>query len=121
MTDKKNYEYLRSYRWFGRDDLRSSNHRSRIMQMGYALEEVDGKPVIAIINTWSDINQCHAHFKHRVDDIKRGVFQAGGFPLELPAISLSNPSSNPRPCSIAIFWRWRPRNCCAATLSTAPC
>ncbi len=95
MTDKKNYEYLRSYRWFGRDDLRSSNHRSRIMQMGYALEEVDGKPVIAIINTWSDINQCHAHFKHRVDDIKRGVFQAGGFPLELPAISLSEPIVKP--------------------------
>ena len=45
--------------------------------------------MIAIVNTWSDANQCHAHFKQRVDDVKRGVLQAGGFPLELPAISLS--------------------------------
>ena len=54
-----------------------------------APEDYAGKPVIGIINTWSDINQCHAHFKERVEDVKRGVFQAGGFPLELPAISLS--------------------------------
>jgi dihydroxy-acid dehydratase len=59
------------------------------MQMGYAPEEWAGKPVIAILNTWSDANPCHAHFKHRVEDVKRGIFQAGGFPLELPALSLS--------------------------------
>jgi dihydroxy-acid dehydratase len=59
------------------------------MQMGYAKADWAGKPVIAIVNTWSDANQCHAHFKQRVDDVKRGVLQAGGFPLELPAISLS--------------------------------
>jgi dihydroxy-acid dehydratase len=64
-------------------------HRSRAMQMGYAPEDWSGRPVIAILNTWSDINQCHAHFKHRVDDVKRGVLQAGGFPLELPALSLA--------------------------------
>lgn len=57
--------------------------------MGYGQEDWSGKPVIAIINTWSDINPCHAHFKHRVEDIKRGVLQAGGFPIELPAMSLS--------------------------------
>ena len=59
------------------------------MQMGYAPADWVGKPVIAIVNTWSDANQCHAHFKQRVEDVKRGVLQAGGFPLELPAISLS--------------------------------
>ena len=59
------------------------------MQMGYAPADWVGKPVIAIVNTWSDANQCHSHFKQRVEDVKRGVFQAGGFPLELPAISLS--------------------------------
>jgi dihydroxy-acid dehydratase len=80
---------LRSARWFAPDDLRSFGHRSRIMQMGYAPEDWAGKPIIAIINTWSDLNQCHAHFKQRVDDIKRGIFQAGGFPVELPAISLA--------------------------------
>ena len=51
--------------------------------------------MIAILNTWSDINQCHAHFKERVEDVKRGVFQAGGFPLELPAISLCEPFVKP--------------------------
>ena len=80
---------LRSARWFAPDDFRSFGHRSRVMQMGYAPADWVGKPVIAIVNTWSDANQCHSHFKQRVEDVKRGVFQAGGFPLELPAISLS--------------------------------
>ena len=85
----KNKESLRSARWFAPDDLRSFGHRSRAMQMGYGPEDWVGKPVIAIINTWSDINPCHTHFKQRVEDVKRGVLQAGGFPLELPAISLA--------------------------------
>jgi dihydroxy-acid dehydratase len=80
---------LRSARWFVPDDFRSFGHRSRMKQMGYAPEEFVGRPVIAIINTWSDFAQCHAHFKSRVEDIKRGISQAGGFPVELPAISLS--------------------------------
>ncbi len=80
---------LRSARWFAPDDLRGFGHRSRIMQMGYAPADWEGRPIIAILNTWSDINPCHAHFKHRVDDVKRGVLQAGGFPVELPALSLA--------------------------------
>ena len=86
---------FRSARWFAPDDLRAFGHRSRFMQMGYGPEDWAGKPVIAIINTWSDMNQCHAHFKHRVEDVKRGVLQAGGFPLEMPAISLSEPIVKP--------------------------
>jgi dihydroxy-acid dehydratase len=86
---KRSPEQLRSYRWFGVTDLRSFGHRSRTLQMGYAREDFMGKPVIAIINTWSDINPCHAHFRVRVEDVKRGVWQAGGFPIELPAMSLS--------------------------------
>src|SRR3954462_13535357 len=86
---KKAPEDLRSARWFAPDDLRSFGHRSRAMQMGYAPEDWAGKPVIAIINTWSDLQPCHAHFKHRIEDIRRGVLQAGGFPVELPALSLS--------------------------------
>ena len=85
----KTPETLRSSRWFAPDDLRASSHRSRAMQMGYDRREWDGKPVIAVINTWSDINPCHAHFKHRVEDVKRGVYQSGGFPIELPALSLA--------------------------------
>lgn len=85
----KKPENLRSARWFGPADLRSFGHRSRAMQMGYAPEEWTGKPVIAILNTWSDLQPCHAHFKTRVEDVKRGVLMAGGFPVELPALSLS--------------------------------
>ena len=59
------------------------------MQMGYAPEEWTGKPVIAIVNTWSDLQPCHAHFKTRVEDVKRGILMAGGFPVELPALSVS--------------------------------
>ncbi len=80
---------LRSARWFAPDDLRGFGHRSRLMQMGYAREDWAGKPAIAIINTWSGINPCHAHFRERAEDVKRGVFQAGGFPIELPAMSLA--------------------------------
>ncbi len=89
MKKVKTPDQLRSARWFAQDDLRSFGHRSRMMQMGYRKSDWEGKPVIGIINTWSDINPCHAHFKSRVEDVKRGVLQAGGFPLELPAISLA--------------------------------
>ncbi len=95
MTKRKTSDQLRSARWFAPDDFRSFGHRSRVMQMGYAAADYAGKPVIAIVNTWSDANQCHAHFKTRVDDVKRGVLQAGGFPLELPAISLSESMVKP--------------------------
>jgi dihydroxy-acid dehydratase len=80
---------LRSARWFGPADLRSFGHRSRAMQMGYAPDEWQGKPIIAIVNTWSDLQPCHVHFKQRVDDVKRGILMAGGFPVELPALSVS--------------------------------
>ena len=86
---------LRSARWFAPDDLRSFGHRSRALQMGYDHADWQGKPVIAIVNTWSDINQCHSHFRDRAEAVKRGVLQAGGFPVELPALSLSEPFVKP--------------------------
>jgi dihydroxy-acid dehydratase len=95
VKPRKTPENLRSHRWFGVDDLRAFGHRSRAKQMGYGPEDYANRPVIGIINTWSDINQCHIHFKDRVQDVKRGVLQAGGFPLELPAISLSEPFVKP--------------------------
>jgi len=91
----KTPDQLRSARWFEPDDFRSFGHRSRMNQMGYAAEDYRGRPVIAIVNTWSDLNQCHAHFKQRVEDVKRGILQAGGFPVELPAISLSESKVKP--------------------------
>lgn len=96
MTAKrKTPESLRSHRWYGAQDLRAFGHRSRTLQMGYGHEDFLGKPVIAIVNTWSDINQCHAHFRVRAEEVKRGIWQAGGFPVELPAISLSEPMVKP--------------------------
>ena len=95
-TDKrKKPEELRSHRWLGVRDLRAFGHRSRLMQIGYGREDWAGKPVIGIVNTWSDINPCHAHFRTRAEEVKRGIWQAGGFPLELPAISLSEPFVKP--------------------------
>ena len=96
MTSKKKTPAeLRSARWFAPDDFRSFGHRSRMNQIGYDVDEFRGRPIIGIINTWSDFAQCHAHFKTRVDDVKRGVLQAGGFPVELPAISLSESTVKP--------------------------
>src|SRR5262245_58975236 len=92
---RKKPEDLRSHRWYGVDDLRSFGHRSRTAQMGYDRSDYAGKPVIAIINTWSDINTCHTHFKQRVEEVKRGVWQAGGFPVEMPAMSLAEPMQKP--------------------------
>ncbi|MBV9563520.1 MAG: dihydroxy-acid dehydratase [Bradyrhizobium sp.] len=88
-ASRKSPAELRSARWFVPDDLRAFGHRSRTMQMGYAPEEWRDRPVIAILNTWSDAQPCHTHFRSRVDDIKRGILMAGGFPIELPALSLS--------------------------------
>ena len=89
MTDRKRPEDLRSYRWLGVDDMRSFGHRSRLRGIGYDADDWKGKPVIGIINTWSDINPCHAHLRSRAENVKRGVLQAGGFPVELPAMSLA--------------------------------
>jgi dihydroxy-acid dehydratase len=94
-TAKKTPEDLRSARWFAPDDLRSFGHRSRIMQMGYGAADYMGKPIIGILNTWSDLNPCHVHFKQRVEDVKRGVLEAGGFPVEMPAITLSESFMKP--------------------------
>ncbi len=86
---RKSPEELRSHRWYGVHDMRAFGHRSRTKQMGYDETDFAGKPVIGVINTWSGIQPCHAHFKDRVEDVKRGIFQAGGFPIELPAMSLA--------------------------------
>ncbi|HLE65525.1 MAG TPA: L-arabinonate dehydratase [Burkholderiales bacterium] len=92
---RKRPEDLRSHRWYGARDLRSFGHRSRASQMGFDRSDYAGKPVIAILNTWSDINPCHTHFKQRVEEVKRGIWQAGGFPVELPVMTLSEPFQKP--------------------------
>ncbi len=88
MTPRKTLKDLRSQRWFASDDIRGFAHRQRMQQQGLAREEFMGRPVIGILNTWSDLSPCHAHLRERVQAVKRGVLQAGGYPFELPALSL---------------------------------
>ncbi len=77
--------------------MRSFGHRSRTKQMGYAAEDYAGKPVIAILSTWSDLSTCHSHFPQRVEEVKRGVWQAGGFPVELPGLAITEIFMKPSP------------------------
>jgi dihydroxy-acid dehydratase len=92
---RKGPEDLRSARWFARPDLRSFTHRSRTKQAGFAETEWAGRPVIGILNTWSDANSCHTHFRLRAEEVKRGVWQAGGFPLEMPVLSVGETYMKP--------------------------
>ena len=85
----KNKDDLRSARWFAPDDLRSMGHRSRAMQMGLDQEDWEGKPIIAIINTWSDLSPCHHHLRDRAEFVKKGIYQGGGMPVEIPVHSFS--------------------------------
>ncbi|MFF8019636.1 L-arabinonate dehydratase [Streptomyces sp. NPDC007896] len=98
--EPKRPEELRSHQWYGSgvsSGLRSFSHRARTRQLGYLPEEHLGKPVIAILNTWSDINPCHVHLRDRAQAVKRGVWQAGGFPLEFPVSTLSETFQKPTP------------------------
>ncbi|MFO1322780.1 MAG: L-arabinonate dehydratase [Burkholderiales bacterium] len=95
MTARRKPDDLRSHRWFGESDMRGFGHHSRTAQMGYSRADYQGRPIIAIVNTWSDINACHTHFRQRADEVKRGVLQAGGFPLEMPALALAEVFQKP--------------------------
>lgn len=92
---KKSPADLRSARWFAPDDLRSFGHRSRMMQLGYGEADFRDRPVIGVLNTWSELNTCHAHFRERVQDVKRGVAQAGGFAVEMPSLSVDESFTKP--------------------------
>ncbi|MCG8510111.1 MAG: dihydroxy-acid dehydratase, partial [Rhodospirillales bacterium] len=85
---KKTPETLRSFRWYGTEHLRSFAHRQRTMQIGFRRKDFVGRPVIGLINTWSEMSTCHYHLRERAEEIRRGIWRAGGFPVELPAMSL---------------------------------
>ena len=96
----KTPEQLRSHRWFGdnrADSVRAFSHRSRMRGLGVTAEEHEGKPIIAILNTWSGINPCHQHLRERAEQVRRGVLQAGGFPVEMPVATLSETFQKPTP------------------------
>ncbi|MDC0500311.1 L-arabinonate dehydratase [Burkholderiales bacterium] len=98
MSDNKKLKRsseLRSHRWFGPESLRTFGHRSRTLQMGFSRQDYEGKPVIGILNTWSELSHCHSHFRERAQDVKRGIWQAGGFPVEIPVMSLAEVYQKP--------------------------
>ena len=85
---RRSLESLRSQRWYAPDTMRGFAHRQRTQQMGLRREEFMDKPVIGILNTWSDLSPCHKHLRERAEAVKRAVWAAGGYPVELPALSL---------------------------------
>ena len=118
VTEQK--RKYRSSAWFGPPDKDGFIHRSWV---GRGLPEgiFDGRPVIGICNTWSELTPCNAHFRELAEHVKRGVWEAGGFPLEFPVMSLGETSCGRRRCCSAISRAWTSRNRSAATRSTASC
>ncbi len=86
---------LRSADWFGRRDKLGFIHRSWMKTEGFSQANFDGKPVIGICNSWSELTNCNAHLRQVAEAVKRGVWAAGGFPLEFPTISLGEPFMRP--------------------------
>jgi dihydroxy-acid dehydratase len=95
MTRIRRYEDLRSARWYATQTRMGHTHRQRTSQAGFSRQDYVGKPVIGIFNTWSELNPCHIHFRERAEEVKRGVWQAGGFPVEVPVTSLGEPFMKP--------------------------
>src|SRR6195256_3930676 len=85
----------RSASWFGRKDRDGFIHRSWMKNQGLPDHLFDGRPVIGICNTWSELTPCNAHFRKLADHVKRGVYEAGGFPLEFPVMSLGETLMRP--------------------------
>ena len=89
---------LRSAAWFGGDGMNAFMHRSWMKNQGFPDDSFDGRPVIGICNTWSELTPCNAHLRGIAERVKRGVWEAGGFPLEFPVTSLGE--SNMRPTAM---------------------
>jgi L-arabonate dehydrase len=93
--------FLRSTEWFGKDDKMGFVHRSWLRNQGHPDHMFRGKPVIGICNTWSDLTPCNAHLREFAEIVKRGVYEAGGFPLEFPVMSLGETIMKPT----TMLWR----------------
>ena len=86
---RRTVEELRSQRWFSAPGAVGAHKHRRIKQGGFDLADFKNKPIIAILSTWSDLQPCHSHFPQRVEEVKRGIWQAGGFPVVIPVQSVS--------------------------------
>src|SRR5712671_682248 len=90
-----NKRRLRSQDWFGRNDFHGFLHRGWLKNQGWPHDLFDGRPVIGICNTWSELTPCNAHCREIAESVKRGVWEAGGFPLEFPVMSLGETQMRP--------------------------
>src|SRR5205809_7192702 len=89
LTDMaKETPALRSQNWFGRQDIYGFIYRSWVKNRGVPHDQFDGRPVIGICNTWSELTPCNSHFRTIAEHVRAGVLEAGGFPLEFPVMSL---------------------------------
>ncbi len=86
---------FRSMRWFQPNTMRAFAHRQRALQMGFRKKDFMNKPVIGIINTWSDLSTCHGHLRERANDVRKGIYMAGGVPVELPVMGLGEVVQKP--------------------------
>ena len=93
--DSKKKPLLRSQEWFGKTAREGFIHRSWLKGQGYPEDLFDGRPVIGICNTWSELTPCNGHFRELAEYVKRGVYEAGGFPLEFPVMSLGETQLRP--------------------------
>ena len=93
--DSKKKPRLRSQEWFGKTAREGFIHRSWLKGQGYPEDLFDGRPVIGICNTWSELTPCNGHFRELAEYVKRGVYEAGGFPLEFPVMSLGETQLRP--------------------------
>ena len=98
MSDSNKKPTLRSAQWFGTADKNGFMYRSWMKNQGIADHQFQGKPIIGICNTWSELTPCNAHFRTIAEHVKRGVIEAGGFPVEFPVFS--NGESNLRPTAM---------------------
>ena len=95
LTTPTDMKKLRSTEWFGKTDKMGFIYRSWMKNQGIPDHEFDGRPVIGICNTWSELTPCNAHFRELAESVKRGVLEAGGFPLEFPVTSLGETLMRP--------------------------
>ena len=112
---------LRSHNWFGKKDLDGFSHRSWIKAEGFSELMFDGRPVIGIANSWSELTNCNAHLRQVAEAVKRGVLSAGGFPLEFPTISLGEILMKPTTMLFRNLMAMDVRSASAPTLSTGWC
>lgn len=106
MTNRrKAIDELRSQRWFSGPGAVGAHKHRQIKHAGFSTADFKDKPVIAILSTWSDFQTCHSHFPERIEDVKRGIWQAGGFPAVIPVQSVSESFLRPTSMLFAIARR----------------